>query len=147
MFVREECCVHEEVLLGRGGAPLLICNQVRQTPQPHIPLSPPSRLSLFLSLPLLIPLFYLSSSPLPLCFFFPQLQWNSTFCQELDISIISLVILRTFLFVSPTHSRCLLPPPLPLLLLLLHFPILIYLCLFRPHLGWPHSVCRRLTES
>ena len=57
-------CTGEEVLLGRGGAPLLICNQVRHPPKPHPPLSPPSRLlsplssplfSLLISLPLLFP--------------------------------------------------------------------------------------------
>lgn len=49
-FAREEgeSCAGEEVLLGRGGAPLLICNQVRHPPKPHPPLSPPSRLSLAL---------------------------------------------------------------------------------------------------
>lgn len=57
----------------------------------HLPLdfSP----SFFLS-----PLFH--HSPPLLCF--SQHQWNSTFCQELDISIISLVILKTFLFVLQT---------------------------------------------
>lgn len=50
-----ESCACKEVLLGHGGAPLLICNQVRQTPQPHTTLSPPSRL------------FPLSPSLFPLC--------------------------------------------------------------------------------
>lgn len=44
------------------------------------------------------------SPPPPCVYFFPLLQWNSTFCQELDISIISFILLRTLLSVSPTHS-------------------------------------------
>lgn len=117
-------CVHEKDELcawgsasGARRSSLLICNQVRQTAQPHTPLSPPSRLpSLFFSL-LSPSLTSISSSPhtphypllpaLLLCF--PQHQWNSTFCQELDISIISLVILSTFLFASPAHSVFLSP--------------------------------------
>ena len=55
--------MHEEVLLGHGGAPSLICNQVRQTAQPHTPLSPPSRLP-FLS-PLLSPSLSSISPPQP----------------------------------------------------------------------------------
>lgn len=46
-----ESCVHEEVLLGRGGASPLICNQVRHTAEPHSPLSPPTRLHSFLLYP------------------------------------------------------------------------------------------------
>lgn len=73
VFARERSCVHEEVLLGRGGAPLLICNQVRQTAQPHTPLSPPSRISLPLS-----PSLSSISPPrlllLPLLLYFSQLQ-------------------------------------------------------------------------
>lgn len=62
--------VREEALLGRGGAHLFICNQVRQTGQPHTPLLPPSRPLLSVTrlshpslLPPLVPL---------LCFFSPS---------------------------------------------------------------------------
>lgn len=151
MCVREkdELCAWGSASGARRSS-LLICNQVRQTAQPHTPLSPPSRLpSLFFSL-LSPSLTSISSSPhtphypllpaLLLCF--PQHQWNSTFCQELDISIISLVILSTFLFASPAHS-VFLSPVLPFFSasvhLLLTFPFLIYLWIYRPHLSCPHS--------
>lgn len=149
MFVRKTSCVHEEVLLGHGGAPCLFAirsdRQHSHIHHCHLPLDFPLSSFLFFhhpSLLSLLPHTHPTIPPSPPFFCFPQHQWNSTFCQELDISIISLVILSTFLFASPAHS-IFLSPVLPFFStsvhLLLTFPFLIYLWIYRHHLGCPHS--------
>ena len=123
-------CTGEEVLLGRGGAPLLICNQVRHPPKPHPPLSPPSRL---LS-PLSSPLFSLLIS-LPLLF--PASVKEPILSEVEYLNYLLPQLLTALLFVSWFRYQ----PPRNPSVFSVTFPFLISCpCVFHLHLGCPNSV-------
>lgn len=63
------------------------------------------------------------------------------FYQQLDISIISFIILRAFLLLSPSHSIFLSSSASASLA----FQLIVYLCVFHPHLAQPRSDCTVFT--